>query len=60
MDNEKRFAKVILPLKLHKDIHYVVPEILSDKIFPGSFVRVNFAGREYIALVDEISCDNLS
>lgn len=59
MDNEKRFAKVILPLKLHKDIHYVVPEILSDKIFPGSFVRVNFAGREYIALVDEINCENV-
>ncbi|MFA6334451.1 MAG: primosomal protein N' [Bacteroidales bacterium] len=54
-DSTKLYAKVILPLKLRGDISYIVTDELVEEITPGSRVRVNFANREYSAVVWNLS-----
>ncbi len=49
------YAKVILPLKISGDISYKIPSELSQIITKGSKVRVNFANREYIAVVLDLT-----
>ena len=53
-ESEKTYAKVILPLKLRMDISYIIPENLLLSVKMGSRVKVNFSGREYIAVVKAI------
>ncbi len=53
-ESEKIYAKVILPLKLRMDISYLVPENLFPLVKRGSRVKVNFSGREYIAVIKAI------
>lgn len=48
------FAKVILPLKIRSDIYYIVPEHLAADIKIGSRVLVNFANREYAAVISDL------
>ncbi|OFY41727.1 MAG: primosomal protein N' [Bacteroidetes bacterium GWF2_40_14] len=48
------FSKVILPLKIRGDIYYIVPEHLAGDIKKGSRVIVNFANREYSAVISDL------
>lgn len=48
------FSKVILPLKIRSDIYYIVPEYLIGVVQIGSMVLVNFANREYTAIISEL------
>lgn len=57
-DTKMLYAKVILPLRIRGDISYLIPDELRGIVFPGLKVRVNFANREYIAVVFCLS-DNL-
>ncbi len=49
------FSKVILPLKIRSDIFYIVPENLAESVKIGSRVLVNFANREYNAVISGLS-----
>ena len=51
------YASVILPLRISMEITYEIPEIHEKIIVPGSFVKVIFSGRDYIAVVHKLSCD---
>jgi primosomal protein N' (replication factor Y) len=55
MHSKTLYAKVIPPLKLRRDIFYAIPGPLRECIIIGSQVKINLAGREYIAAVSEIS-----
>ena len=50
-----KYAEVILPLKLKMEVSYTIPENLEPEIMIGSRVRVEMGGREYIAVVRNIS-----
>ncbi|MDD4293289.1 MAG: hypothetical protein PHI95_05135, partial [Bacteroidales bacterium] len=50
-----KYAEVILPLKLKMEVSYIIPENLEPEINIGSRVRVEMGGREYIAVVRNIS-----
>lgn len=47
--NDRRYIQVILPLKLAWEPFYSIPA--DAEVRRGSRVRVNFAGREYVAVV---------
>ena len=53
-ESDNIYARVILPLKLRMDVTYIVPQHLINTVKRGSRVRVNFSGREYIAVVKSI------
>ncbi len=55
MNEKSLFAKVIPPLKLRKEIFYAVPDKLKNSILTGSQVKINLAGKEYIAVVSQLS-----
>ncbi len=54
-DSSRLYAKVILPIKFRGDISYIIPEGMINEIVTGSIVKVNFANREYRAVVKSIS-----
>ncbi|MCK9628865.1 MAG: hypothetical protein M0R37_09775, partial [Bacteroidales bacterium] len=49
------FVNVILPLKFRDEVTYGVPEEFHGNIQIGSVVRVNFANKEYNAVVSAIT-----
>lgn len=49
------YASVILPLRISMEVTYSVPEIHENRIRVGSFVKVIFSGRDYIAVVHSLS-----
>lgn len=49
------FAWVTPPVKLNGPVIYSIPQSLKTQIFKGSQVRINLAGKEYIAFVNDIS-----
>lgn len=53
MNVNERYVNVILPLKYSGSVTYVLPEEFSF-CRAGSRVKVDFAGKEYIAVVEEI------
>lgn len=55
MSSNVLFAKVLPPLKLKREVIYSIPDSLIDHIVKGSQVKINLAGREYIAVVTEIT-----
>ena len=54
-DSLKLYAKVILPLKFRGAVSYIIPNDQIEGIAIGSRVRVNFANREYTAVVSGLS-----
>ena len=52
------FAKVILPLRFEGEVSYIVPESLVNDVKPGSSVKVKFSGRDYTAIVEEVTSEN--
>lgn len=55
MSNKVLYAKVIPPLKLRREIIYLIPESLINIVQKGSQVKVNISGKDYIAVVSEIT-----
>lgn len=55
MKSVKRYAKVIIPLKISGSITYSIPDNLLDKIKIGSRVTVTLVNKKYTAVVEEIS-----
>jgi primosomal protein N' (replication factor Y) len=51
------FAKVILPLRFEGEVSYIVPESIVEEVKPGSSVKVKFSGRDYIAIVEEVTSE---
>ena len=49
------YASVILPLRISMEVTYSVPEIHENRIRVGSFVKVIFSGRDYVAVVHSLS-----
>lgn len=54
-DVKVTYVSVILPLKYRGGATYTVPDHLSDSVVEGSRVGVDFAGKEYSAVVESIS-----
>jgi len=55
MENKTLYAKVILPIRIGIEVSYLVPGELMEDISIGTPVRVLFANKEYIAIVEELS-----
>lgn len=51
----KKYAELILPLKLRGTLSYCVPEELVHCVEVGSWVNVMMSGREYLCVVEAIS-----
>ena len=47
----KLYVSVILPLKYRGDATYVVPDEMAQSVVVGSWVKVDFAGKVYSAVV---------
>ena len=49
------YAKVILPLRFEGEVSYIIPDSIADSAKPGSFAKVKFSGRDYTAVVEEVT-----
>ncbi len=48
------YISVILPIKYRGEITYLVPDRMAGSLVVGSRVGVDFAGKEYVAVVEKI------
>lgn len=51
MTDSKKYAEVLLPLRLSATLTYSVPEGMAGNLHPGSWVRVVLRARTYIGIV---------
>lgn len=56
LDCKDMYVSVILPIKFRGNITYTVPAHLIDGIKQGCMVKVDFAGKLYIAVVGRVYC----
>lgn len=52
---DTRYIQVILPLKLEWVPFYRIPDSVSERVEIGDKVRVNFSGREYVGVVQNLA-----